>query len=70
VANDPLPVTDVCLGCICEASSGCDRTAKCTGEVCGPFRITWAYWKDGGQNTLNGAAIDSTDGENISIRLF
>lgn len=41
VSNDPTPVTDVCLGCICEASSGCDRSLKCTGDVCGLFRITW-----------------------------
>lgn len=41
VNNDALPVTDVCLGCICEASSGCDRSLKCGGDVCGLFRITW-----------------------------
>lgn len=41
VSNDPLPVTDVCLGCICEASSGCDRNLQCNGDTCGLFRITW-----------------------------
>lgn len=38
---DTLPVTDVCLGCICEASTGCDRSAKCNGDSCGMFQITW-----------------------------
>ncbi|XP_065367465.1 lysozyme-like [Calliphora vicina] len=47
------PVTDVCLGCICEAISGCNQTAYCGGGVCGLFRITWAYWADGGKLTIN-----------------
>jgi Destabilase len=54
-----LPVTDICLGCICEASSGCDRSLKCSGDVCGLFRITWAYWSDGGKPTQQGEAPDS-----------
>ncbi|XP_036333612.1 invertebrate-type lysozyme 3-like [Rhagoletis pomonella] len=53
------PVTDVCLGCICEAISGCNRTATCTGGVCGLFRITWPYWADGGKQTLNGESPES-----------
>lgn len=57
-----LPVTDICLGCICEAASGCDRSIKCTGDVCGLFRITWAYWSDSGKPTLQGQTIDSQDG--------
>ncbi|ALC42100.1 CG6426 [Drosophila busckii] len=46
------PVTDVCLGCICEAISGCNQTNYCGAGVCGLFRITWAYWADGGKLTL------------------
>ncbi|XP_012261020.2 lysozyme-like [Athalia rosae] len=42
-----------CLGCICEASSGCNQSLACDGDVCGPFRITWGYWSDGGKPTLN-----------------
>ncbi|KAL1117670.1 hypothetical protein AAG570_003985, partial [Ranatra chinensis] len=40
------PVSEVCLGCICEAVSNCNRTLTCEGNVCGIFRITWAYWAD------------------------
>lgn len=46
-------MTDVCLGCICEAVSGCNQTLKCNGDVCGLFRITWPYWADSGKPTLN-----------------
>ncbi|XP_073846675.1 lysozyme-like [Musca autumnalis] len=53
------PVTDICLGCICEASSGCNQTNYCAGGVCGLFRITWAYWADGGKLTINGEPAES-----------
>lgn len=68
------PVTDVCLGCICEAVSNCNLTLKCDGDSCGLFRITWAYWADGGKPTLNNQSPDASDGNNyiqssiISIR--
>ncbi|XP_033228797.1 lysozyme-like [Belonocnema kinseyi] len=53
--TDPsAPVSQTCLGCICEASSGCNVTLGCNSDVCGPFRITWAYWADGGKPTLDG----------------
>ncbi|CAK9810660.1 Invertebrate-type lysozyme 3 [Anthophora plagiata] len=42
----------VCLGCICEAASGCNVTLGCEESVCGPFRITWSYWSDAGKPTL------------------
>uniref|UniRef100_T1GX33 lysozyme n=1 Tax=Megaselia scalaris TaxID=36166 RepID=T1GX33_MEGSC len=45
------PVTEVCLGCICQAISGCNSTAICNGDVCGLFRMTWAYWSDAGKPT-------------------
>ncbi|XP_036225137.1 invertebrate-type lysozyme 3-like isoform X2 [Bactrocera oleae] len=53
------PVTDVCLGCLCEATSGCNSTAACTGDVCGLYRISWPYWSDGGKLTLNGESSES-----------
>ncbi|KAL7300141.1 hypothetical protein TKK_0007143 [Trichogramma kaykai] len=42
----------ICLGCICEAASGCNTTVGCVGDVCGPFRITWGYWADAGKPTV------------------
>lgn len=63
VRDESLPVTDVCLGCICEASSGCNRTLQCNGEVCGLFRITWAYWSDAGKPTQSGETPDTPNGE-------
>lgn len=57
------PVTDVCLGCICEAISGCNRTLTCNGDVCGLFRITWAYWSDSGKPTLPNEQISSETGK-------
>nr|QPG92858.1 lysi [Lasioderma serricorne] len=54
-----LPVTQSCLGCICEAISGCNTTVTCAGDVCGPFRITWPYWADGGKPTVNQESPDS-----------
>ncbi|XP_062557977.1 lysozyme-like [Armigeres subalbatus] len=53
------PVTEVCLRCICDASSGCDPTVRCTGESCGMFRITWAYWADAGKPVLPGDVPES-----------
>ncbi|XP_023937544.2 lysozyme [Bicyclus anynana] len=55
------PVTEVCLGCICQAVSGCKIGTTCDGNACGLFRITWAYWADAGKPTLNGVSPDSTD---------
>ncbi|XP_037032108.1 lysozyme 1-like [Bradysia coprophila] len=54
-------VTEVCLGCICEASSGCNRTLSCNGDVCGLFRITWAYWADSGKPTQPGESPDAVN---------
>ncbi|XP_035903243.1 lysozyme-like [Anopheles stephensi] len=61
IAPAPLedPVTDVCLSCICEASSGCDASLRCNGDVCGMFRITWAYWADAGKPVQQGDSPDS-----------
>ncbi|KAL3272423.1 hypothetical protein HHI36_013905 [Cryptolaemus montrouzieri] len=46
-------LNESCIKCICHASSSCENSAFCNGDVCGPFRITRAYWIDGGQPTLN-----------------
>lgn len=32
------PVTEACLGCICEAMSECKKGTQCEGGVCGLFR--------------------------------
>ncbi|XP_037973282.2 invertebrate-type lysozyme 3 isoform X1 [Plutella xylostella] len=52
------PVTEVCLGCMCQAISGCKLGLQCEGETCGLFRITWAYWADAGKPTINGQSTD------------
>jgi len=57
-ADDLPPVTDVCLGCICEAVSNCNVTLQCDGDTCGLFRITWAYWSDAGKPTNGGQIPD------------
>ncbi|XP_055535877.1 lysozyme-like [Wyeomyia smithii] len=56
---EETPVTEVCLRCICDASSGCDPSVRCTGDACGMFRITWAYWADAGKPVLQGDAPES-----------
>ncbi|KAK4874162.1 hypothetical protein RN001_013522 [Aquatica leii] len=53
-----LPLTPKCLGCICEAISGCNTTRMCSGDVCGAFRLTWAYWADGDKPTVGQQASD------------
>ncbi|XP_063903687.1 lysozyme-like [Zophobas morio] len=58
-AQQNLPVNQQCLGCICEAMSGCEVNTNCEGEGCGPFRITWAYWADSGKPTLKNESIQS-----------
>lgn len=48
------------------ASSGCNRTLQCDGQVCGLFRITWAYWSDAGKPTQDGETPDSANG-NVTL---
>ncbi|KAJ2945489.1 hypothetical protein O0L34_g300 [Tuta absoluta] len=55
------PVTEVCLGCLCQAVSGCKQGLQCEGDVCGLFHITWPYWADAGKPTLPGRSPDSPD---------
>ncbi|RZB39669.1 uncharacterized protein BDFB_012479, partial [Asbolus verrucosus] len=60
IAQQNLPVNQQCLGCICEAISSCDTSNQCAGDVCGPFRITWAYWADAGKPTVNNESPESS----------
>ncbi|XP_055855277.1 uncharacterized protein LOC129918674 [Episyrphus balteatus] len=52
--QDANLVDDICLGCICEAASGCDLSKTCDLEHCGLFRMDYLYWADGGMRTSNG----------------
>nr|CAD7458734.1 unnamed protein product [Timema tahoe] len=45
-------VNKICLGCICEAASDCDRSVGCVKDVCGLFKITRPYWVDSGRPVL------------------
>ncbi|CAH2043334.1 unnamed protein product, partial [Iphiclides podalirius] len=60
IATD-TPVTEVCLGCLCQAVSGCQVGQQCDGDACGLFRITWAYWADAGKPTLAGSSPEAPD---------
>merc|ERR1711970_1683303 len=55
--SDPSPagLSDNCIGCICEASTNCNKTAKCISgdSFCGPFLISKGFWLDGGSCVLN-----------------
>ncbi|XP_011054765.1 PREDICTED: lysozyme-like isoform X2 [Acromyrmex echinatior] len=42
-------VSLVCLGCLCEVSTGCNISIGCNNMVCGPFSITKYYWEDVGK---------------------
>lgn len=39
-------VSRPCLGCLCEAASGCNVTIGCGGGLCGALRITREYFID------------------------
>ncbi|XP_071539968.1 lysozyme 2-like isoform X2 [Panulirus ornatus] len=49
-----------CLGCICHASTGCNRNEQChhsNSYFCGPFLISYNYWATAGRplNTYTNA---------------
>ncbi|XP_014259832.1 uncharacterized protein LOC106672709 [Cimex lectularius] len=47
-------IDDVCLQCICEGASGCNRKAdNCFENLCGRFRMTRLFWRDAGMPTLD-----------------
>ncbi|KYN27916.1 Lysozyme [Trachymyrmex cornetzi] len=52
-------ISQKCIGCICEATSGCNITVGCDGPVCGPFYITKQYWIDAGRPYVNGGQSDN-----------
>ncbi|XP_049855937.1 lysozyme 2-like [Schistocerca gregaria] len=47
---------DACLGCLCEATSGCNMSAMCLPQrtLCGPFLVAPQYWRDAGSPLLRG----------------
>ncbi|KAJ9583155.1 hypothetical protein L9F63_022496 [Diploptera punctata] len=45
---------ELCMGCICEATSNCNLTFQCTRGLCGPFLISEIYWKEAGRPTITG----------------
>ncbi|XP_050535823.1 lysozyme-like [Daktulosphaira vitifoliae] len=50
--------TEKCIGCICEASSGCNQTLECVEQndvkYCGVFLLSDIYWQDAGAPVLIG----------------
>jgi len=67
IAQEPRLLSDVCLGCICEVTSGCNNTIGCYDAVCGPFAITWGYWSDSGRPTVNDESSSNDGGELFSL---
>ncbi|KDR06499.1 uncharacterized protein LOC110840589 isoform X2 [Zootermopsis nevadensis] len=45
---------ELCMGCICEATSNCNLTFHCTRGFCGPFLISQLYWKEAGRPVIPG----------------
>ncbi|XP_033331203.1 lysozyme [Megalopta genalis] len=60
--TEALTISKTCFGCICEAASGCNVTIGCNESVCGPFRITWAYWSDAGKPNIENSPGQTGDG--------
>ncbi|XP_076360620.1 invertebrate-type lysozyme 2-like [Tachypleus tridentatus] len=51
-------VSNDCLYCLCQASSGCNFNKEChndggTNYFCGGYVISYGYWKDGGSPGFN-----------------
>ncbi|PSN30087.1 hypothetical protein C0J52_24019 [Blattella germanica] len=45
---------ELCMGCICEATSNCNLTFQCTRGLCGPFLISNIYWNEAGRPVVPG----------------
>ncbi|KAG7158299.1 Lysozyme 1-like [Homarus americanus] len=45
-----------CLGCLCQASTGCQNIGGCPRGYCGPFLISRAYWIDAGKPVFSNHA--------------
>ncbi|XP_026321248.1 invertebrate-type lysozyme 2-like isoform X2 [Hyposmocoma kahamanoa] len=56
-------LTEVCMGCLCQAVSGCKQGETCDGHACGLFHITQPYWNSAGKVTLIGQAPDQPDAQ-------
>nr|XP_045609372.1 lysozyme-like isoform X1 [Procambarus clarkii]XP_045609373.1 lysozyme-like isoform X2 [Procambarus clarkii]XP_045609374.1 lysozyme-like isoform X3 [Procambarus clarkii]XP_045609375.1 lysozyme-like isoform X3 [Procambarus clarkii] len=51
-----IEMTDDCLGCLCDASTRCNKAMGCHSvnlKVCGPFLISKPYWNEAGKPVLN-----------------
>ncbi|XP_029663397.1 lysozyme-like isoform X1 [Formica exsecta] len=60
-SSNQLLVSEICLDCICEVTTGCNTTVGCYNVACGPFLIIPAYWIDAGKPTVNNEP-SNTDG--------
>nr|UNZ11905.1 invertebrate-type lysozyme 2 [Coridius chinensis] len=47
-------VSEGCMKRICEMASNCRENAGCDNDVCGPFKITEAFWVDAFRPTIPG----------------
>lgn len=65
VVTGEVIVSEVCLGCICQAVSQCNLTIGCTEEDCGMFRITKPYWIDSGKPTIPLDNQEDNGGRNV-----
>lgn len=57
------------MGCLCQASTGCNLTIPCTSGhqyLCGPFLISWAYWADAGKFVLSNDNPDRKGGKDCA----
>nr|CAD7200661.1 unnamed protein product [Timema douglasi] len=60
---------ELCLGCICEATTNCNLTIGCNNQgLCGPFLISQEYWIDAGTPVIRGDSPYSQGGGSESAR--
>ncbi|XP_063243384.1 lysozyme-like isoform X2 [Bacillus rossius redtenbacheri] len=55
---------DICMNCICEATSGCDMMspeAGCNNDTCGLYALPKVYWEDGGRPRVPGEEEEDED---------
>ena len=65
-----VPVTEICLGCLCTAASYCDSEDHCINEACGAYRITLDYWIASGNLTINNYSPTSYNAYRRCVRDF
>ena len=56
-------ITNECIGCICEAASGCNVDRKCSGGFCGPFVMSVNFWIEAGRCVKGNEDPNSALGE-------